>query len=385
MKRSAYLFSLLLIVLSALTAAAQEEPKLSVAPTGRILMDGALYASPQKPQFPDGMAIPEARLGAKMKYGNWSASLDVSYSYAKLGLRNMWIQYDFNKHNSIRFGNFIHQFGLQSHSHSLKVTFEQPTAATPFTPGLQLGAMFTHYSPRFYAAASLHVESSALQQIVNAPLFNQQGYGVLTRLVWRTPQSGPFFWHAGISGGFATPQRRVENNVDIHDGFTMTANFPTKVVQLQEIGLTVDKAMNLFKFTPELVAAYGRVAFEGQYFFQQINRRENLRHYISQGGYATLRGLLIGKGYSYVSSTAQIATPAPKTLECVLNYNYCNLSDVKANLFGGRANTFSVTFNYQFNPYVTARLNYFHAHSWERTDASPLTLNGFQARLMVLF
>lgn len=374
-----------LVLLCPLLSAAQDVPKLTAAPIGRILMDGALYASPQKPLFPDGVAIPEARLGVKMSYGNWSSTLDVSYSYAKIGLRNMWIQYDFDSHNSLRFGNFIHQFGLQSQSHSVKITFEQPTAATPFTPGLQLGAMFVHYSPHVYAAASVHVESSALQQIVNAPLFNQQGYGVLSRLIWRNPQRGPLFWHAGISGGFATPQRRMENNVDIHDGFTVSANFPTKVVQLQEIGATVDRAMNLFKFTPELVAGYGRLAFEGQYFFQQINRRGNLRAYISQSGYATLRGLLIGKGYSYVSSTAQIATPAPKSLECVLNYNYCNLSDVKANILGGRANTLSVTFNYYFNPYITARLNFFHAHSWQRADAGPLTLNGFQARLMVMF
>lgn len=385
MKLSKQFVALSLLITASFSSFAQEEPKLAVAPIGRILMDAALYASPQKPLFPDGAAIPEARLGVKMAYGNWTSTLDVSYSYAKLGLRNMWIQYDFNKNNSIRFGNFIHQFGLQSQSHSVKITFEQPTAATPFTPGLQLGAMFVHYSPHLYAAASVHVESSALQQIVNAPLFNQQGYGLLTRLIWRNPQRGPLFWHAGISGGFATPQRRVENNEDIHDGFTISANFPTKVVQLQEIGITVDRAMNLFKFTPELVAGYGRLAFEGQYFFQQINRRDNLRAYISQSGYATLRGLLIGKGYSYVSSTAQIATPAPKSLECVLNYNYCNLCDAKANLFGGRANTFSVTFNYYFNPYITARLNYFHARSWERHDAAPMTLNGFQARLMVMF
>lgn len=379
------IFSTALFLHMMIPAEAQEQPKLSLTPTGRILIDGALYASPEKNLFPDGMAIPEARLGVNMKYGNWSSMLDVSYSYAKIGLRNMWIQYDFNPNNSLRVGNFIHQYGYQSQSQSVKVTFEQPAAATLYTPGIQLGAMFTHFSPCFYAAASFHVESSALQQVVNAPLFNQQGYGILTRLIWRTPQSGMFFWHAGVSGGFATPQRHVVDNNDVHDGFTMSSNFPTKVVQLQEVGISVDKSRNLFKFTPELVAAYGRLAFEGQYFFQQINRRDGLKRYVSQSGYATLRGMLIGKGYSYVSSTAQIATPAPKTLECVVNYNYCDLNDTRADLFGGRANTASVTFNYQFNKYITLRLNGFHTHSWYRSDGPTLTLNGFQARLMVLF
>ena len=98
------------------------EPEFKVRPTGRILIDGALYASPQKSLFPDGMAIPEVRLGANMTYGKWSSSIDVSYSYAKLGMRNMWIEYGFNQNNSLRIGNFIHQYGLQSTSQSVKVT-----------------------------------------------------------------------------------------------------------------------------------------------------------------------------------------------------------------------------------------------------------------------
>ncbi len=385
MKKTLVTLILLLLALPSLRAQ-EEEPKLSLRPSGRILMDAALYISPQKELFPDGAAIPEARLGAQMTYGDWKASLDVCYSYAKIGLRNMWIEYGWDKNNSIRFGNFIHQYGYQSHSHSLKVTFEQPTAAWLFTPGLQLGAMYVHYDPRFYAAASVHVESAALQQVVNAPLFNQQGYGLLTRLVYRhAPAGSDRFWHVGLSGGFATPQRNVKDNEDIHDGFTMSANWPTKVVQLQEIGVTVDKSMNLFKFTPELVGACGRFAFEGQYFFQQINRRESLKAFRAQSGYATLRGLILGKGYSYTSSSAQIATPAPKSLECVVDYNYSTLCDSRAGIFGGRSNTITATLNYYINPYITARLNYFHAHAWDRSGHDPMTVNGFQARLMVLF
>ena len=81
------------------------------------------------------MAISEARLGAKMSYGKWSALMDVAYSYAKIGLRNMWIQYDFNEHNSVRFGNFIQPYGLMSTtSNSLKATYERPIAGACFTP-----------------------------------------------------------------------------------------------------------------------------------------------------------------------------------------------------------------------------------------------------------
>lgn len=365
---------------------AEDSHKFKAAPSGRILIDGALFASPQKESFPDGMAIPEVRIGGKFFYDNWSAMVDASYAYNKVGMRNAWIEYSFNPGNSLRVGNFIHQYGLQSNSSSLKCTMEQPIASALFTPGIQLGAMYVHYDPSLYAAASLHVESTAMKEVMNVPFFNQQGYGVLARLAWRksVPDEKKVV-QVGLSGGFATPQRTLKGVEDIHDGFTTTANFPTKVVQCLAVGSSVSDARNLFKFTPELLLASGRLAFEGQYFFQQINRKGGLHSYRAQSGYATLRGQILGKGYVYSAATAMLANPAPKTLECVLNYNYSTLSDLKANIFGGRANSMGVTFNYYFNPYITARLNYSFTHTWDHANFSPITLNTFQARLMLLF
>ncbi len=366
--------------------AADDTPRPTITPTGRALIDGAAYITPSHDRVADGAAIPEVRLGAKLKYEKWEASIDVSYAYSKIGLRNMWIQYNIDRRNAVRIGNFIHQYGLQSTSSSMKCTMEQPLASSLYTPGLQLGAMFTHYDPRWYVAASAHVESSALKEVMNAPLFNQQGYALLTRTVWRhAPAGSSSFLHIGLSGGFATPQRRVEDGEDIHDGFTMSANFPTKVAQVKAIGTTVDHSMNLFKFTPEIVAAGGRIAFEGQYFFQQINRRDGLRAYRTQSGYATLRTLLTRSSYAYVSSTAQIARPAPGSLELVADYNYSSLTDRRADIAGGRANSMSLTLNYYINPYITARMNFFHTHTWGMDSAPGMTLSGIQARLMVLF
>lgn len=382
--KAKFLFALLSL-LSSSAISADDSPKLQVSPSGRILMDGALYASPQKDMFPDGVAIPEVRLGAKFKYGKWSASIDACYAYAKVGLRNMWIEYGFNDHSSIRFGNFIHQFGLHATSLSMKSTFEQPLANALFTPSLQMGAMYVNYSKHFFGAVSAHVESSARTEIMNAPLFNQQGYGLLTRLVWRNAQEDRPVIQAGISGGFSTPQRHIVGNEDIHDGFAISANFPTKVAQVEAIGTTVGNSKNLFKLSPELLLSNDRLALESQYFFQQINRRQGLNAFRAQGCYATLRGIIFGDRYSYVSSTALVSNPKNKTLECVLDYNYATLSDAKANIWGGRSNSFNVTFNYYFNPYITGRLNYTYTHVWDREGHDPMTLNGFQARLMLLF
>lgn len=384
---------LLYLLISAfpLLAFAEEDNnnKFKVVPNGRLLIDGALYASPEKHLFKDGLAIPEVRLGAKLNYGKWSSWIDVGFAYGKIGLRNMWIQYDFDSHNSLRAGNFLQPFGYQSISTANnKPTFEQPLVSAVFTPGLQLGVMYTYVNPAFYSSSAFHVESSALTNVMNYPLFNQQGYSLLTRFVWRLKDSGSFskpILQAGISFGFSSPERHLVDDNDIHEGFYNSANFPTKVSSVTAVSATVGNARNRFKLSPEFVVAYKKIAFESQYFFQTIARKNNLCNYNSQGGYATLRTVLFGQDYGYDSALAQIANPKKNTLEFVADYNYVTLSDAKARIFGGRANSFNFTLNYYFNPYFTARLNYSFTHVWDREDEIPLTQNAFQLRLMVLF
>lgn len=368
---------------------AEEDPKFKVQPNGRVLIDGALYASPQKHLFKDGMAIPEARVGAKLSYGKWSSWIDVGFAYGKIGLRNMWIQYDFNKHNNLRVGNFLMPFGYQSPTTgNNKPTFEQPIASALYTPGLQLGLMYTYLSDILYSATAFHVESSALTNVMNYPMFNQQGYSVLTRFVWRHKNTGKInspILQAGISFGFSSPERHLVNDEDIHDGFTNSATFPTKVSSETAIAATVSNARNRFKLTPEIVFAYKRFALESQYFFQTISRTHGLNSFNSQSAYVTLRGVILGGDYSYDASIASLVNPKKNALEVVADYNFSTLSDRKAGIYGGRANSFNLTLNYYFNPYITARLNYTYTHVWDRMNFHPMTQNAFQLRLMVLF
>lgn len=370
-------------------AKAEEDVKFKVMPSGRVLIDGALYASPQKYMFKDGMAIPEARLGAKFYYGKWSSWIDVGFAYGKIGLRNMWIQYDFNDKNSLRVGNYLQPFGYQSPTTTNnKPTFEQPLASALFTPGLQLGLMYTFKNESFYSASAFHVESSALTNVMNYPLFNQQGYTILTRFAWRNKQAGkegaPIL-QGGLSLGFSSPDRHLVDEEDIHSGFTYSALFPTKVSSETAVSAVVGDARNRFKLTPELLLGYKRIALESQYFFQTISRKNGLRNVNAQSVYVTLRGVIFGGDYSYDAASAILSNPKKNSLECVLDYNYANLSDSKAGIFGGRANGFNVTLNYYFNPYITARLNYAFTHVWDRHGYDPMTQNAFQVRLMLLF
>ena len=107
MKKQVLMMAMGLIMATAVNA--QEEPKLSIKPSGRILFDAA-YINPQnqKDELKSGVAIPDMRVGVGFSYGKWKAKLDIGYAYGKVGLKDVFVQYDFDKLNSIRGGYFIH-------------------------------------------------------------------------------------------------------------------------------------------------------------------------------------------------------------------------------------------------------------------------------------
>lgn len=384
---------LLLLTLAALTAASslQAEDKIKVTPTGRILMDGALYASPDKEMFKDGVAIPDARVGVKMSYGKWDAKVDVGFANNKVGLKDLFIQYNFDDQNLIRGGSFIHQYGLQSAtSSSMKITFEEPMSNSVFNCDRQIGVMYVHSGDKFLGTFSAHVEP---QSIVLSPTkMNGEGYGLISRLVARPMHTDGNVVQVGISGGFTTPQTQGEDRP--HNSFTFGCNFPTRVDKEKALGVTMDNAMNQWKFTPELLLATGPVALEAQYFFNRVNFRKGLHSFTGQGAYATVRGLLTGGHYGYDMVDGGLATPGKGAAELVVGYNFTTLNDHKAQfidsgrvidgIYGGSANTISATLNYYINKYMIARLNYTYAHTYNNA-ALNTDFNAFQVRLQVIF
>ena len=385
MKKSIFLASAALLCVPAALMAQDDEPKLKINPTGRILLDGALYASPQKYEFKDGFAIPDVRLGAKAQYGKWKAKIDVGFAYNKVGLKDVYFEYDFNEKNLLRGGSFIHQYGLQSAtSSSMKPTMEEPISNAVFNDSRQIGLMYVYNGDKFFGTGSVHVEPKATTVVLRPDQFTQEGWGFRSRLVARPLHESGKVVQVGFSGGFATPQNVNDPNTP-HNSFQFKSNFPTRVAQVTAIDATVDHAMNLWKFTPELLLNYGPVALETQYFFQRVNRREGLHAYTSQGAYATLRGLILGGDYNYSMPDAGLATPKKGSLECVLSYNYTSLTDASAGIYGGRLNDLSCTFNYYINKYMIARLHYSYTHTWDRAGVGSMTLNGFMARLQIIF
>ena len=89
--------------------AQEEEPKLVVKPTGRILMDAGLMHSTDKTlneKLNSGVAIPDVRIGVSATYGKWKAKIDVGYARQSLSLKDISLDYKFDHENLVRMGYF---------------------------------------------------------------------------------------------------------------------------------------------------------------------------------------------------------------------------------------------------------------------------------------
>lgn len=379
MKTNKIIIACIASILSIGQSYAQE---LKINPTGRILMDGAYYDSNSK-DFVSGVAIPDVRTGLKASYGAYKAKIDIGFGYGKVSLKDIYVERQFDKSSLVRLGYFVHQFGLQSAtSSSMKVTMDEPDSNEAFFNSRLIGAMYIHDKNEFFGTASAFVENEAIKKSANE--MGKQAYGFMSRLVYRPFREQGKIFHVGISGAFEMPRYNSDEELN-HKSFNLSANFPTRVSKINAIDALVTDAKNLYKFSPELLAGYGPIALESQYFNVNINREKGFNNYHASGAYATIRALAIGGNYTYSNSDSGIATPKPGSLELVASYNYTDASDSKAEVWGGHLNDVSFTVNYYINKYMIWRFRYSYTDVRDKSDSPNIHLNAIQTRFQIIF
>lgn len=334
---------------------AQEEPKLVVKPSGRILMDASyVNGDHQKDDLRSGVGIPDMRVGVGFTYGQWKGKVDMGYAYGKVNMKDVWIQYDFDKQNFVRGGYFIHQYGYQScTSSSFKETMEEPQSNAAFNNDRMPGIMFEHTDAKTLASLSLVVETDAMKQTTDKT--GDEAVGALTRLVYHPfIQRGKMF-HVGISGGVEGARYSSDPELN-HKQFTLTTRWPMRVAKVDAQQAVITDAKLMYRFTPEVLYSSGRLAVAAQYFWNRVNRSKGLHSFTGTGAYVTLRGLIKGRNYAYNTTDGGVATPDPGNMELCLQYNYTSLSDASAGIRGGYLNDWALCYNYYPNKYMIWRI-----------------------------
>lgn len=352
-----------------------------ITPTARALFDAAAYL-PQDADFKPGVAVPDVRLGAKAVFGKFEARADLSYRFGKLYPADIYLQWSINENSRLKGGFFVHQFGLQSATGaSDKISMEEPIAQTAFGESRLLGAMYLYRNKSIHFAGSLYAQSEAMTKHANE--LGRTGVGALARFAWH-----PFTETGNIFqiGASALIQSAAFNGDTENPVSTFKAAFPTKVSNVSCLSATVDKVRSIFKITPEVLWSRGRVAAEGQFYFLNTARRDGLRSFQGLGGYVMARVLLNRNArYTYSPWTGYLAIPAPHTWEIVAGYSGADLNDSQAGIYGGRANSATLTLNYYIHKYITWRVNYSYTDCPQAPGLPSRHANIFQTRIQFLF
>lgn len=391
-KRLLFTAAIMALTGSFATLHAQDEakPKFKFTPSGRILLDGAVFGPEHKAGFADGIALPDIRVGGKAEYGNWLAKIDVGYAFGKIGMKDVYIQYKFNPTNLLRGGYFVHQFGLQSAtSSSFKETFEAPITDTYMNAtGRNMGFMYLHYGDKFLASASGIIGTKLTERANDA---GKVSLGVMSRLLWHPVTKEGKVAQVGVSGWYQSSYhsgtKEADGSLKVSPGFfNYSADYPTRVDNVTLVSTNIDNARGVFKLSPEFQLAYDRFALAGQYYYMNVNRKDGMKHFQAQGAYGVFRALLFGDtSYGYSDVDGGLALPKPKTLECVLSYNYTNASDKNAMIWGGITNDYSVTLNYYINKYMLCRLRWSYTNLRNSADLPRNHVNIVEARVQFKF
>ena len=362
---------------------AQEEPKLTVKPSGRILFDAA-YINPQHQEddLKSGVGIPDFRVGVNFNYGRWKGKIDMGYAYGKVNMKDVWLQYDFDKLNFIRGGYFIHQYGFQSStSSSFKETMEEPQSNAVFNNDRLIGIMYEHSAEKFLATASVVVESDAMKATTDQT--GDQAIGAMTRLLYRPYAQRGKMLQVGISGGIEDIGY-AKGALD-HTQLKLSTRWPTRVAKVNAQEALITDAKTIYKFSPEAMYSQGRFAVVGQYFWNQITRDNHFDSFTGSGAYVTLRALVKGRNYAPNMGDGGIATPDPGNMEICLQYNYTSLCDVTAGIYGGYLSDWALCYNFYPNKYMIWRVRASYTKVTNRSGFADNECSILETRLQVKF
>ena len=367
----------------AVAVCAQEEPKLTVKPSGRILFDAA-YINPQHQEddLKSGVGIPDFRVGVNFNYGRWKGKIDMGYAYGKVNMKDVWLQYDFDKLNFIRGGYFIHQYGFQSStSSSFKETMEEPQSNAVFNNDRLIGIMYEHSAEKFLATASVVVESDAMKATTDQT--GDQAIGAMTRLLYRPYAQRGKMLQVGISGGIEDIGY-AKGALD-HTQLKLSTRWPTRVAKVNAQEALITDAKTIYKFSPEAMYSQGRFAVVGQYFWNQITRDNHFDSFTGSGAYVTLRALVKGRNYAPNMGDGGIATPDPGNMEICLQYNYTSLCDVTAGIYGGYLSDWALCYNFYPNKYMIWRVRASYTKVTNRFGVADNEVSILETRLQVKF
>ncbi|MEP5340763.1 MAG: porin [Algibacter sp.] len=334
----------------------------------RVYFDGGLFFDNNTYNpIGNGVTIRRARVAMKVAmHKNWYGEIDFDFSGSATEIKDAYIKYtndarDFN----IKAGHFREGFSMETTTTSRYVTFIERSLASKFSPSRHLGFQANYMKEKYLFIGGLHFNSQGdfeeveFSQDANKDNGTDEGYSITGRVVYRPIIDNDKVIHIGVGASYRTPKTHLEvpNNYRFSTRSVSNVN-RKKYLDTDDI-LNVE---NNTLFNVELAGAYKNIMFQSEYVNNSISRETGFSDVSLNGFYAQTGYLLFGGKYNYNKNEGeftQITRGSKKgELEAAFRFDYIDLNDETAAIFGGSANAYTLGLNYHFNSNVKLMLNY---------------------------
>lgn len=341
---------------------------------GRFLLDGGLFIN-DKASLNNGLILSDMRLGAQLRFlENWNATLEVGYSANKVSLKDVFVNYKFNS-NTIQLGHYYEPFGeSRTGTTNFRLMSEAPSLKA-FTDSRKLGATYQ------YATHSWNLTGGVFSNTdISANTEGDQGYALSAKVIGRPYYKNGNVFHLAASSVFSTPNSEFQV-------VRYSAGIPTSLIQKNDnrfVDAQIDQVTNSWKFDCEMVGVYNKWYAKANYIAARVNRF-GAANFRGQGCFAEVGYLILGKQHNYNSSVGFVSNPTPGSLEVLVRYDYIDLNDSKAEIYGGYMQDVTAGCSYYINKYVAARLNYVYMKVGESAPTGSNNISMMQARIQLAF
>lgn len=344
---------------------------------GRVLMDAGFFRG-DSTKLGNGVVLGDVRLGTTVRFlQHWSGKIEAGYAYNKLALKDTYIAYKKGDH-VWKAGYYFEPFGTELRVSTVAYRFmNMATTSTVFGDGRKLGVTY-EYNRKFFTVVGGFFGNTSLENSKEG----DAGYTLSAQVIGRPVYEEEKVIHIGLSAHFSDPDKETKDKMVYKGGAPSYVFNKEKNVLLRA---EVDQAINEWRTGADVIVLYKRFYFQSECLVNHVNRYGG-RNYTGKGVYSQIGCLLGGdKQYRYDRVNGWVANPNPKNIEVVFRYNYTDLDDGKAGIYGGRAQDITFGANYFFNDYVAAKLNYTSIFTNKRAVHGKENVNFVQARLQLRF
>ncbi len=333
----------------------------------RVLFDGGyFFDSDNLNPIGNGVTIRRARFAVKAKlYKNWYGEIDLDFAGAVAELKDLYIKYTNDTQTfNIKAGHFKEGFSMETTTTSRYLTFMERSLASKFSPSRHLGLQFNYMKERYLLIGGIHFntqgeyEEVEFSQSANKKKNTDEGYSLTGRFVFRPLINNEKFIHLGIGASYRTPKTDLE--------VPNSYRFSTRSISAinRKKYLDTDDILNVDSntiYNIEVAGAYKNIMFQTEYINNDIKRVDGFTSVNLNGAYIQAGYLLNGK-YNYNKNEGeftQVSRTGDKGIfEIAFRYDYLDLNDETAEIYGGSADAYTLGLNYYINPNVKLMLDY---------------------------